>query len=597
MSVFGTDSNWGVPVTIGLSFNGTAVDWGTANLLSMAPLDNNAQSVDGDYRISNLDIELIDTNGSIWGSLGHGTTAFNKDLSATVYVGGTMGFNTFGPGSDRRLALQNTGNSATYVVHSGKITDVGRKDRVVRIKSKNNMRLLSEMDWKFPYSDTRTVGTVIGSYYFFTENLGSSFVNSVVDRNEDVTEFKMYAAIATFATTLSEKYPPVSGRGTMGTVSGYTFVGTQFYFDQNIYSVKGTWLQFKFGTINTDEEARRYGFTSMAQAEGSKTSGAGGPNGTYYTIGKSRLSIQNGSVASGSSFHFQQNLTLAETPANLFRELVVGQCVSPYFGTTDFDSETFGTAQLVTGFQSFTYKVDPKGGKVMPAIKNLMESLSAMFSVNTLNKFEFRPYAPKKIRLALESVGTSDILESSVDNSIDDYFNRVILKYGYDPDSSEFKRTYELKAPDWTNPLDRPFEIESKFMTNENEAAVFTSRLLRRFLKTLPKYKVKLPLKYSGAPIGSLYSIADIDLVSGTKVLEVSGYSKDFAEDRSVELNCIDAESLYFRRGYAFWGTKVTLPGDTVDSNSDSGWGTGGTAGTCPGINYDVHGTSSFLWW
>jgi hypothetical protein len=82
----------------------------------------------------------------------------------------------------------------------------------------------------------------------------------------------------------------------------------------------------------------------------------------------------------------------------------------------------------------------------------------------------------------------------------------------------------------------------------------------------------------------------------GSKTVEVLGYKKDFSEDRTVILDCLDADTLYLRKGFAYWGTKADLPGDTVDSTSDSGWGTGGTSGTCPGINTPLHG-SAFVWW
>lgn len=86
----GTANANGVPTSVDFSFNGVAVNWGRDNLYSMSPLSNRSESVDGSYELSDLDVELIDTNGSIWGSLGNGTTAFYKPFSATVYVGGRL---------------------------------------------------------------------------------------------------------------------------------------------------------------------------------------------------------------------------------------------------------------------------------------------------------------------------------------------------------------------------------------------------------------------------------------------------------------------------------------------------------------------------
>jgi hypothetical protein len=577
----GTDSNFGVPVTMAFSFNGTAVNWGTTRLDSMAPLSNSAESIDGNYRISDLDIRLIDTDGSVWTALGHGTTAFNKAFSATAWVGN---------------------GSNSFPIHDGFVSYVSRSNRIVNIKSKNNLRLVGDLEWKFPYKDEVLVpNAVLGSYFFYNDiNLGTVYTNSVNEKNQDANSFKFYGAVATSAIgSLASSYPSIAGRGTLGLLTGYHYPGTQFYFDQPRFKFDGTFLGTKTGTINTEEEAQRFGFNSLGIAESAKLTDAAiaGPGKHYYPINKTRLHVNNGTNPTGSRLFLQQNLSLAESPSYLFRELLTGHCVSPYFGTSDLDASALAAAQLKTAFNIFVYKVDPKGGKVIPAIKNFMESIYGQFSVNPSNKFVFVPYGPRKLRQTLPSIGSSEVVESSYENLVEDYFNRVVLKYGYDHDSSSFTRTIELKADGWTTPLDRPYVIESEFLVDENQALVFAHRLLKRFTYTVPRIGLTVSLKHSGAELGSLYSVQDPDSFTGTKIIEVVGYQKDFSDGKNVQLSGIDAEPLYFRRGYAYWGTKVTLPGDAVNANSDSGWGTGGTVGTCPGINYDIHGTTSFIWW
>lgn len=579
--LFGTNTAAGVPVTLAFSYNGSAVDWGSTCAYHIEPISNKAESIDGNYQISDLDVEFIDTNGSIWGSLGNGTSAFNKNFTLTAYVGGTMGF------TNGRLQLQNTGDSATFTVHQGKITNVSKRDRLVRVKAKNNLRLIKDLEWRFPFRDAPVVGTRVGSYFFFESvNLGSSYGSSAFDISEDQEQFSLYSVVATTAiSSLASSYPSISGRGTLGLLSGYHYPGTQFYFDQPRYKFSGTYLGTKLGSINTDEEAQRFGFQSLSVAEAAKS-------GTRYVLNRTRMHLSGGTVTSGDRFFFQQKLTLTETPANLFRELLAGHCVTPYFGTGDIESNSFATSAMITAYQTFSQDVEPKDLKAGDAIKNLLESVYGLFSVNVNNQFEFRAYGPRNLQQTIPSIGSTDIIEAEQSNDIEDYFNRVVIRYGHSVDSGDFQKTYELKTSDWGSSTDRPFELESKWLRVDNEAVIMAQRLLNRFKNTVPKVKFKVPLKYAGVGLGSVYQLTDVDSGLSSKTVELTAYRKDFSEERTIEFEGVDGESLYNKKGFAQHDIGTTIP-RTVTGTNTSGWGTNGTVSN---INGTLYG-SVFVWW
>lgn len=588
---YGTDSHYGVPITIHLTFDGTSTPWGTANLYSMAPLTNRAESIDGSYEISNLDVELIDTNGSIWGSLGHGTTAFYKPFAATVYVGGRRNESTYGPSSLSRLPLQDLTNSATYTVHSGRIVEVSKKDRKVRIKSQNNLRSVADLEWKFPFTPGAVENpTRLGSYMLYSNNLATSYPNSVFDLNEEGNAFSVYAAITAGSTNtldgLPYWYPATAGKGTLGLKSGYVYPGTQFYTDFTIVKFKGTWMQTKTGTIDTLEEAYRYGFSSLSDAEAAKGVDT-------YTIMKTRLNIEDGTLLSSNGLYLQQNLFLEETPANLFRELIAGHCVTQYFGTEHIEQQSFGTSQRHTTYQTFSQRIDPKGGKVLPSLKDLIQSTYGLFSVNTSNQFEYRAYGPRNLQANIGTIDGTTLLDSSFSNAIEEAKNRVVVRYGFSPVTGEFGKQIEVKQAGWSGTADNPLIIESKWLQDNNEANVFAKRVLSRFAFTSPKIALTVTAKHSGVGLGSLFNVVDPDSGLNNKVVEVVAYSKDFTDERKIQLECIDGESVYSRRGYGQWMGGTVQPSGAVSGTSTFGWGTGGTQAN---INAAIYG-SQFVWW
>lgn len=587
--LYGTNSAWGAPVTVELSFDGTVTPWGTANLYSMSPLSNRSESIDGGYEISELGLELIDTNGSVWNTLGNGTTCMNKVFSATVYVGGRLDYASYGPNSASRLQLLDLVNSATYTVHQGRVTDVSKDRRLVRIKSKNNLRAIADLEWRFPFTTgAMSSPSVLGTYIFTPNNVATFFANSAFDMNEEGNKFSVYAAVATTqpSDVIDVLYPPIAGRGTLGRLSGYRYPGTQFYFDCPRLKMAGTWLTDFSGTIDTIELANQYGFNSLSAAEAAHS-------GTRYPINKTRLNAQSGTLPTGSWLYFQQNLKLTETPTNLFKELIAGHCSSPFFGTADIDSNTFAQSQAITTYQTFEQIIDPQGGKVAPYLKNLIESVYGAFNVNTNNRFEFRAYGPKNLQQSIGTLNGTDIVDANYSNSFDTFKNRAVIKYGFDFNSGEYTKQFELRGSSWAGTTDNPFTLESKWLRNENEVGVLAYRLMARFANGVPRISVTLPLKYVGAEIGSLFQVFDEDSGLGGKVLEVTGYEKDVTEQRNVVLSGIDGDVLYNRKGYGYWMGGTVQPSGNVSGTSTFGWGTGGTMA---GINQQTYG-SQFVWW
>jgi hypothetical protein len=582
----GTDSANGVPISVQLAFNGVAVNWGGDNLYSMSPLSNRAESVDGSYELTDLDVELIDTNGSIWGSLGNGTSAFYKPFSATVYVGGRLEWETYGPVGKQRVAHLDNVGAATYTVHTGQIVEVAKKDRKVRIKSQNNLRALEDMEWRFPYSDSAAVrSSMYGSYAFVDYDFRTYWPKALYAWNEDRDSFSLSAGVGTRAAVLSVDYPSIANRGTMGLLYPYTYPGTQFYADFPLVKFTGTFLGTYAGTITSGTDANNYGYAGLVEAEAARS-------GTRYVINKTRLHVQDGTLPLAGRYHLQQNLTLEETPANLFRELIAGHCVSPYFGTTDIEQSNFGTSQMHTAYLTFSQRIDPKGGKVLPYLKDLINSIYGQFSVNQDNKFELKAYGPRNLTASIGTVDGTTLLDSSFRSNREDAKNRVVLKYAYSTDTNSYNKAYELTGTPWAGTIDNPVVIQSKWIQNDDEARTFTQRILNRFKNTSPRIDLSVSMKHAGVNLGTLLVVNDPDSGLSNKVVEVVGYTKDFTDGRKIDFSCIDGESVYSRKGFGQWMSGASLPSGDVSGTSTFGFG---TSGTMANINVSTYGTQ-FTW-
>ena len=179
MPTYGTDTRTYVPTAFSFAYDGITQGWGTLNLMSINDVSNQAGPVNNKLSISDLSVSFADTNGSIWTALGNGTTAFNKDFSGTVFIGGSMG-NVSSPLGNR---FQKVSESGAWSVpfHTGKIREVGKTGNVVSIRSENLMNFISQLKWKFPLANSTDyqyfVGSHFGKFSFAVDNLSATWQN------------------------------------------------------------------------------------------------------------------------------------------------------------------------------------------------------------------------------------------------------------------------------------------------------------------------------------------------------------------------------------------------------------------------------------
>lgn len=603
--LFSKDNLEAVPISYEFVYGAATTTWGD-RLNSVSPVNSSSELEDGGYRIGDLTAEFIDTDGSLWGSLGHGTSCLGSNFYFSAYVGGTMEFAGFHDAT--RWQRLNTGNSGTYRVHSGKITKVTRSNRLVKITSKNNMRLLSEMRYNFPFATSSEIWTPLGSYFFKSGNLRSgSYSKSCFNLSDDNKEFSVIAAISTTAVSNAvTTYGDVASRGTetLPAGSGYAFLGSTFIYAVPQYRFSGSYLGTFIGTVDNEEEAVNLGYANVAAAEAAKTFGS------YYMINKTRLNARGASF-SGSHFLYQQSqLVMEGNPATIFKELLTGAVAYPYFTfASDMDNTGFSELGSFTAFSSFRGDLNPETKLVIGDIKNFMESIGCLFAVTTENKFRPVAYGPKNlVSQSFGSFGTNDVIDSEVSNSIEDFRNRIEYNYDYDPKANSYRKRFGTTLPGWAVDNDRPFIVESKWLRNDNEAQVQTARLITQLRFGIPRYEIDLSLNKLDVEVGSLYVFSDPNTLTsgGTKIVQVVGFDKDFNDSRRVRVTARDGELLTIRRGYAFWGTKTALPGDAGMGTHTAIWSQtlngfwyevqGIIYGTAAGINTELFGTK-FVYW
>jgi hypothetical protein len=597
--VMDQSSRAGVPIAYNFSYGGAAVDWGTKYLLEMGDSSCRSEPIDGKFAVSELRTTFSDTNGSIWGSLGHGTTCFGSTWEATCYVGGSMGITNYGPGGTR-LSRSNLGSSGTFLVFSGRITDVRRVNRSVEISAKNVMAQVEDLEWEFPVEN----GLGLSEPFYFNR-YGSNFFWAVgnlatqygtyldpafFNQNSERDQWELYGWLGS-ARVLAAHYPTPAGRGTMGaeTPAGFLYRGGTFRQDYERVYFQGTYLGTYVGTINSDEEgkAQSFGYPSAAAAEAAKVSGS------LYKIGTTRVICpgHSGDFQFGSRIYLEQaGITLGSTPAYLWYEMLTGCCVTPLFATTSIDADTFATAARNVTFRFNEQRIDPKGGKVLPHIKDLLAPLMAQWAVGVNNKFKLFTYGAKILSDVIGTITATQIISSEVSSSESDVINRVTLNYGYNFETGSFAKRLEKKGSNWGSFNDHPRILESKWLENTNEAIITVDKVLQRNQYGVPRLKLKLPLTYLSGDIGSLYQVVDTNCLTGSKTYEVSAWRHDFSSDRTVDFSMLDAANFY-QRGYARWEGDSNLTA-VVSGTSLSGWGTGGTVNNINRSNFG----SQFYW-
>jgi hypothetical protein len=589
----GTDNKNGLPLYLKFLYGGTEIAWRQPYKINN--FSNSGESVDGKYRISDLDVSFIDPNGSYFATqFGRGTLGFGSSFEVVAYLGGTMEYQAQGV----TQVWKRLGTAGAYVstVHTGKVHGISYNNRILRIRSKTTLALVENLKWQFPVTSVgvsfQSSNTQLGSFYFATTALQDTYLGSTAfyDFENGRSKWKCSAyVLGTLFSDITTAYPAMSGRGTVAGDSNFKWCGTDAggtnFYDTNDYSkFEGTYFGTKSGTITTNEEAMEYGYPTVNHAEAAKFGGS------MYAINKTRF--RSTGTASGNVLYFLCPMTIDGTPKQVFEYLLTGAMVSPYFTSSDLDTAILNQSGTLTAYSYFRKKIDFDERPVLDSLKDVIESTQALFSVNSSNKFEFLTYGPKNLRDTIPSLGTADIISSSFDNLEEDYFNRFVVKYNYDALSGKYASQYEHKGANWSRASDRFKEIKCSWIQNPNEAAILAQRLTVRFANTLPHIQFTTNLNQIGRSIGSLLTITDANSLLSNKVIQITGYNKDW-QNRTIDFDALDAEALYQRKGFCFWGTKASLPGDTVTTSSVSGWG---TLGTVNNINGSLYG-SQFSWW
>lgn len=596
MPTFGTGVSNNLPVTYRFRFGGTDINWGQPYRINT--FQNNAESIDGDYRISDLDVQFVDLRGSYFSTqFGNGTKAFGSSLEVIAYLGGTMGYR--GTGFATMFSFLGTAGAYVATIHTGKVYGISFADQTLRLRSRNAMALLSDMKFQYPVDNlglwhVNSSEFVYGSFYFSTTDLRNHFYyGSALYGFEDArSKWQVHAYIlaTNYDAGLLGNFPAMAGRGTLSNLnSQYCFPGTDasgvnFYSFYDPIKLEGTFIGSFVGTITNDFEAREFGYLNVSVAEATKF------NGSIYNVQKSRHTAPGTDL--GPYVYFSPYLKLDGNPRTIYEYLMTGAMVTPFFSSNELDTSSLNESGTITAYSSYSRYIGIENDKVLDAIKSLFESTQSLFSVNTANKFEWRAYGPKNLTTTIPSIGTNDVISSSFENNEDDFYNRFIIKYKFDYLSNKYLAKTETKLLTWDKSYDRPLTIEAGWLQSQNEAGILGQRLSARYINTVPRVKFTTNLNSLGYEIGTLLKITDPNSGLLNKTVQLVGFEKNF-EDREIDFMALDAETIYLRKGYAFWMGGVSLPGAVVSGTSTSGWGTNGTVNN---INGSLYG-SQFSWW
>jgi hypothetical protein len=594
----GTDARSNVSVNFQFLYGteGTLVSW--PHQYKINNLSNSGESVDGNYRISDLDIYFIDPYGSMFQNrFGNGTVGLGSSFQVISHVGGTFEYQQRGLNNIFLNQGYAGGHAAT--IHTGNIYSISYQDKLLRLRSKSRMANLASLKWQFPVYSFGALFTIYGSFAFQSGNIATGIYgpHSFYEVEENNSKWKANAYV--LGTNYGPNgylhvggYPPMSGRGT-GTLplygddtyfyyAGTNSGGTNFYDEHTPIKLTGTFFGTLDGTINTDIDARYYGYANQNEADAAKS-------GTQYIINKSR--VKAASDFTGSYFHFIAPIGIAGNPKVVFQDMIYGGMVSPIFTSTDIDSNSLNISGTNMPYFNLNRRVWFDEENVIDSLKDLFNTTQAVFYVDTSDKFVFRTYGPQNLNQSITAFGTNDIISSRFQNLEEDYFNRFIFKYAYDSEGQQFGSLYEEKGAGWNRNIDRPLEINSLCVTNPNEAVTLTQRLKAKYARTFPHIDFVTNISKVGYDIGTLLQITDPNSGLSSKTVQIVGYSKNWS-NKTIEFQCLDAETLYQRRGYAQWEGDASLT-NIVSGTSTSGWGVGGTVNN---INSTIYG-SQFVWW
>jgi len=603
MSTWSLDNEQGIHVSHKIAYDGVNTDWDTS-ALDISSISNEASTFDQQRRVSDVTIRMSDIDGSIWNVLGDGTTAFGKGISVITTIGGQYDTTTFG--QVEGYGFTGTTGGTQFTTHIGSVVEVSKSGRAVMIRSKNNMERLNELTFKWPVelSASSTVitpdlGTAYEDYGFDAVMTKTEWLSIMDECGWDVDDNKLGCTFIAYGANIADSEPEDATGLYSGTVitypDKYKVMTDAWYRDNTPLKMKGTFLGTFQGTIRTEEDARRYGFTSLAEAFEAEVEEA---SGMRYPIGKLRFQYPNGTTLAFNRLKQASKLTLSSDYTSVLSHLIAGRFIYRKFATTDLDSTTWGQSTKISAFNTFTGTILPKDDGVIEHIDDIVRTTSAMFSVNSNNKFEYLAYGPVEIIGALGTILNKDVIESSYTNRKEDAYNAFEIHYKYDSDKEAYGSYVRGTLSSWSIDEERLLKIESKWMVNDNEVEIFLSQVRSKYLTTAPVAFITTPLNKAGIEVADLVSVTDIDSGINEKILQVRKYTKDFPNSKTVEFEMLDGNSVYAGRGWAFWGTEITAGGliepTAVTTSSTSGFANG--SDEVDNINETYYGTA-YKWW
>jgi len=612
MSTWGTGDTNGVRVSYDIDFDGTTNRFRSDDIIDISSLSNAGDTVSSRRKIADLTFSLYDGDGSIWDSLGNGTSAFGKSVALKIHVGGT--YSKIETNNGTSFQFIGTEGADTFQAHQGEVVFVSKSDKLITLRTQNKLNKIKKLRWQMPvriYGAAHSIGSIYGSFGFYQDF--SSFTvedhwntrmlpYSLYNKSEDSTEGEFYAHMSTGIVTGLNNGTGIydtSGTGIQDFKhSDFEWLDTPYHMQNPAKSFKGTLFGTLIGTISDDDKAKTYGFTNLQDADTKNTANDPATETGTYPIGKIRAGFGEAfPTGDGNKIAESQLIHMVGDPTAVVRHCLFGKMVSDFLDEDTDMGNTFGVSQKISAFQVYDQIIDPET-TVDQQVTDALEMTSSIFFVNTSNEFEMAVYGPIDFRQTIDIIGTNKVISSSYNNDINDFYNRVSLKYSWNFANGKFDKEKFGTTDGWSVLNDRTLALDSKWVRNDNQADDFVTKLLNRHKNTSPEIKLALSLEESGRELGSLVSIEDPTSFSGTKIVQIIEYTKDFSGGRKVSLRCLDGESLHRQRGYAKWEDGSDLE-SLVTGTSNSGWGNallGSSNGTVNNIEEPLFGTH-FVWW
>ena len=607
MTTLGTANKEGVRVSYSIDFDGTSKRFEHGDIISVSDLNNSGDSLDSKRKISDLTFSVYDADNTLWGQIGHGTTAFGKPVSMKVFVGGTYG-NLEKP-NGTEVVWQGTQGANDYTVHTGSVVSVKKSNKLITFRSENKLNKIKYLKWQPP---VRTEGEDLinfyGSYAFYDLGSvasadmweGTLVPHCLYDITEDGRGGMLWASTSNGFVEAS--YQGTGIYDTTGTgiadfiASGFEFLDTSYFNEYPPVKFKGTFFGTYIGTITTEESAKSFGYDDLANASSDNTA-VGGAVGTY-TPNRIRVEFSETINSTFQSIYELQKIKLTGDPIAVARHCLFGKMVSDFLDESTDMGNTFAESQKSVAFQVYDNTFTLERESVVTGFNNMLETTNSIFFVNSNNQFEMNVYGPQDLTQNLDLIGTGDVIKSSFSNNINDWHNRVVIKYGYDYQKEEYFKERVGTLDSWQPTDDRTLTLESVWIKSDNQASNLLTKTLKRMESTVPEYNIETSLKYSGNELGSLISFEDPNTVTGTKILQLVEYGKSFSDGKRVVFRGYDGEALYRKKSYGKW-TSGTL-GENTGTDRKGAWSDaplGATRGTVNNINQNFTDGTSFIYW